>query len=224
MTGAKYWLRIATVLTLGGLLVAGCSRQLGTGDPPETCDDGSPLMCRMVEPDCEAGLQVAIQEGCYRCVDPWICTPPTDEPCAVDEECAWNQYCEPCAAASCPECTDCVAACWPRTATLHLYVSNQSFDIDPVHIRVRLDGEIVVDDDFSVGMQHNWFYYPLLLEPGTYALEIDSITSEATFTQELVIEDEHWAVIDFWYYPPSHYSPTEEQFTFELSDDPIYFM
>ena len=42
------------------------------------------------------------------------------------------------------------------TPNLTLYISNQSFAIDPVDIKVNIDGKPAVRGDFEVGSQHSW--------------------------------------------------------------------
>ena len=46
------------------------------GDSPEACDDGTPLECFLSPPSCDEGLILALQEGCYLCVDPLTCEAP----------------------------------------------------------------------------------------------------------------------------------------------------
>lgn len=43
------------------------------GECRKSCDDGSVLMCRMMVPICPEGTRVAVQNGCYVCVDPETC-------------------------------------------------------------------------------------------------------------------------------------------------------
>jgi hypothetical protein len=40
------------------------------------CDDGGPVLCDMVPPTCPEGTVLAVQGGCYQCVDPETCKPP----------------------------------------------------------------------------------------------------------------------------------------------------
>jgi hypothetical protein len=49
-----------------------------------------------------------------------------------------------------------------------LYVSNQSFAIDPVDINVYFDDTLVVVRDFEVGSQHNWHEFEVVLTPGAH--------------------------------------------------------
>lgn len=60
---------------------------------PRTCDDGLPTMCDAIPPVCEGGLITAAQNGCYACVDPVTCQPPTVSLCSSDAECV-NGYCD----------------------------------------------------------------------------------------------------------------------------------
>ncbi|MDA3864070.1 MAG: hypothetical protein PF689_09425 [Deltaproteobacteria bacterium] len=82
-----------------------------------TCDDGTVPACRMEEPDCETGTILAWQNNCYLCVDPETCQPPNNNnqnnqnECTSDANCETDQYCNPCGASSCPDCTDCIPAC-----------------------------------------------------------------------------------------------------------------
>ena len=104
-----------------------------------------------------------------------------------------------------------------------LHVSNQSFAITPVDIRIQIDGQTVVNGDFDVENQHNWKTFKLALAPGKHVLFVSSTKGEAELVKEFQVEGEQWAVIDFWYYPESHYSPTPRKFSFHLQNTPVYF-
>ncbi len=52
-----------------------------------------------------------------------------------------------------------------------LYVSNQSFYIDPVDIQIWIDGECVVREYFEVGNQHNYRPFVLRLSEGTHCTD-----------------------------------------------------
>jgi len=73
----------------------------GCGYPATcSCDDGSELTCKAMEPDCQNGTTMAIQDGCYACVDPMTCKvvdtpPPPPEPvdtCKDDADCIFTQF------------------------------------------------------------------------------------------------------------------------------------
>ena len=51
-----------------------------------------------------------------------------------------------------------------------LYVSNQSFAIDPVDIIILIDGEPAVDQELYVDGQHNWQKFQFLLLEGKHQI------------------------------------------------------
>jgi len=104
-----------------------------------------------------------------------------------------------------------------------LYVSNQSFAISPVDIQVEIDGEVVIREYFDVANQHNWKAFKLSLSPGQHKLKVSSVKGNAELSKEFDVTDEHWAVVDYWYYPKSHYNPTPKKLTFDIQDTPIRF-
>ncbi len=107
-----------------------------------------------------------------------------------------------------------------------LYVSNQSFAISPVDIKVQIDGDVVVHQNFDVGTQHNWKKFRIALPPGTHSLTATSAKGDATLRQEFAVTGEHWAVVDYWYYPEARggADPTPKQLSFHIQDSPIGFM
>ena len=104
-------------------------------------------------------------------------------------------------------------------STLVLYVSNQSFSDDPVEIRVMIDQDLVVDDDFFVEGQHNWSEYELTLPEGHSKL---IATSGTGVVHEVDLDmpsgGTRWAVLDYWYAPD-----TQREFTFSFHDEPVTF-
>lgn len=106
---------------------------------------------------------------------------------------------------------------------LVLYVSNQSFDLDPVDIAIELDGARVVGQSFEVESQHNWERFVLRVAPGDHTLRAHSVKGDATLTKRFTVEDKHWAVVDFWYSDGKSGTPTDSMFTFSISDRPVGF-
>jgi|GEM_PF-1593826 len=84
------------------------------------------------------------------------------------------------------------------TFPLHLHVSNQSRDIDPVSIQITLDGEVVVDQQFELGDMHNWILFELEVVPGEHELRATAPLAGAEMVETFVVEGECWAVVDFW--------------------------
>jgi len=105
-----------------------------------------------------------------------------------------------------------------------LYVSNQSFEIDPVDIVVAIDGEQIIDEEFAVANQHNWKRFVLRLSPGRHTLTARSSTGDATLETSFDVSDRHWAVLDYWYSSEAYGSPPEPRhFEFMIRDEPIGF-
>ena len=80
---------------------------------PSPCDDGTAWICDSLPPRCEDGGALALQNGCYLCVNPATCRPWGEAGCKTDADCPSGWKCDPCGTASCPACDDCVAACRP---------------------------------------------------------------------------------------------------------------
>ena len=115
------------------------------------------------------------------------------------------------------------------TGNFVLYVSNQSFDVNPVDITVHIDGKKAIEGDFDVKgkriAQHNWIMHRFNLAPGRHRLTAKSKKGEASLQKEFEITDKHWAVIDYWYYPTLRggAGPTPRHFSFSVQDKPIGF-
>jgi hypothetical protein len=107
-------------------------------------------------------------------------------------------------------------------ANLTLYVSNQSFEIDPVDIQVEIDGKLAVSGDFLVEGQHSWHQFPFALSPGEHELRMSS-SAGPTRTEAIVIDDPRYAVINFWFYPEEHYEPYGPEISLDLFDEPPVF-
>ncbi len=108
-----------------------------------------------------------------------------------------------------------------ETGNLQLYVSNQSFDIDPVDIRVELDGDVAVVGDFLVEGQHSWHVFKFEVPEGSVRLDARTIVGEAELTQTFNVTTDRYAVLDYWYYPgdPDH----DRRFSLNLFDEPPLF-
>jgi hypothetical protein len=99
----------------------------------------------------------------------------------------------------------------------HLWVSNQSFDVDPVDIQVYVDDNQVVCDSFRVESQHTWILFELELDRGEHSLRAVGLDGQVEFVETFGVSDEHWGLVMFW---------TEEGrnfFTFGVEDEPILF-
>lgn len=107
-----------------------------------------------------------------------------------------------------------------------LYVSNQSPAIDPVDIKILIDGEVVVEQEFHHGGGHkNWKKLQFSLSKGEYTIYAISLKGEAKLEQQFEVTDKHWAAVGYSYYPlPNQTNElTPRQLNFHMQDEPIYF-
>ena len=92
---------------------SGCNDCVGLcQDSP--CESEDTAECDLDRPACRDGFISIIREGCWLCVDQNTCEPVSRElepSCNSDQDCAIGEYCNQCAAASCPYCDDCIALC-----------------------------------------------------------------------------------------------------------------
>jgi len=81
------------------------------GDCRPKCYDGSVLICDMIPPTCGEYEILAIQNGCWLCVNPATCKPWGEPGCREHKDCQADMICDPCGTSSCYYCDDCVPAC-----------------------------------------------------------------------------------------------------------------
>ncbi len=106
-----------------------------------------------------------------------------------------------------------------KNGNLTLYVSNQSFDITPVDITVRIDGATAVSKSFEVGTQHNEEAFQFTLSNGSHKIDVSSIKGDAKLTKNFEIKGKRWAILDYWYTKKSQYNnESPKGFSFEISD------
>lgn len=91
----------------------------------------------------------------------------------------------------------------PDEDVLVLMISNQSFEDDPVHLAVEIDGLLIADGAFEVGSQHTvTYHYVRGLAPGVHELTVVSDTG-VQFTGSVTVNAgaPRWAFVTYWYYP-----------------------
>ncbi|MCI0694889.1 hypothetical protein L0337_23135 [candidate division KSB1 bacterium] len=104
-----------------------------------------------------------------------------------------------------------------------LYVSNQSSARSTIDIELRLDGKLALKDRFHKDDEHNWQQYKFRLSKGKHVLTAFSKNGQAKIEQEFLIEDNHWAVVNYYY---SHRTKKAVKvyplFTFRMENKPIF--
>jgi hypothetical protein len=99
-----------------------------------------------------------------------------------------------------------------------LNVSNQSFAIDPVDIKIYIDDTLAVNQEFEVKDQHNYWRFRFDISNGEHVLLAKSIKGDAILEQSFSITDSaHWAYLDYWYYTDEElHGPTEKKLVLSI--------
>ncbi len=97
-----------------------------------------------------------------------------------------------------------------------LYVSDQSFDLSPVEIKVYIDDKLVINEDFEVGNQHNWNEFRFKLSPGSHTIK--AVTAEGIILEkDFTIVARTYGVLNYWN------ASSVNKFTFDLHyDQPMF--
>lgn len=108
---------------------------------------------------------------------------------------------------------------------LHLLISNQSFDLDPVDIDVFLDGKHVVTGDFHVNGQHTWVPFDFSVPAGHHTLRVEGVGGDVTLNAGFDMSAETWGVLNFWYYKDAQggAEATPKHFDWTLSPTQPFF-
>jgi hypothetical protein len=107
-----------------------------------------------------------------------------------------------------------------------LYVSNQSFAINPIDIKIYIDDMVAVNEDFDVGIQHTWKPFQFNLPTGTHSIKIESIIGDSILEENFdIIDDKHWALVQYWYYPEKldDENLMPKHFSFDIKNEPYFF-
>jgi hypothetical protein len=107
--------------------------------------------------------------------------------------------------------------------SLHLYVSNQSFDQPTADLLVTVDGEPLFDGEADVEGQHNWMLREADLAPGEHVVEaLERATgTRASQTFDLPEGEERWVVVDYW--NPLGDEGDPPGFTISVHDEQVAF-
>ncbi|MBA3452299.1 MAG: hypothetical protein H0T42_04290 [Deltaproteobacteria bacterium] len=112
----------------------------------------------------------------------------------------------------------------PADPTFSMFVSNQSFDLDPVDIKIKLDDQLAVTGDFVVEGQHTWIKFDFALTPGNHTINVSTgDVADVALQMPFVMDDRKYAVVSFWFYEAGSPEPTPPHFSFQLLDEPPLF-
>ena len=109
-----------------------------------------------------------------------------------------------------------------------LLVSNQSIDINPVDIEIRIDNRLAVHANFdSSGVQpsqHNWESFHFQLENGDHTIVISSEKGEARLEKTFEVNSVHTVTIAYWYDASDHRTKSAKFFTFNIVEGSVGLM
>jgi len=110
----------------------------------------------------------------------------------------------------------------PLLRQLHVYVTNQSPNDDPVHVEVSVDGRVVFDKKMPFAGAHYVDSVSTNLTAGMHTLSVRSKTTKASQTIEFNAESTNWYAISYWYYTTNDmYGPVPRKFEFRKEKGPF---
>jgi hypothetical protein len=105
-----------------------------------------------------------------------------------------------------------------------LFVSNQSSYIDPVDIKVFIDGKLAVNQEFLSKGGHNWIEFQFQLKNGIHKLFSSSTKGNLRKDTLFTLPATPYGDIDFWYYPKSSGSIEFKKMTIFFTEGSPGFM
>ena len=117
-----------------------------------------------------------------------------------------------------------LASAAPAPAATHpftLYVANQSFEVNPIDIKVTVDGATVAAGTFYAGEGSNWRRYVVRLAAGRHVLRALTRKGAAALKREFNVTGPRWAAVAYRNVSPSRGGRTIRHFAFEIRDRPF---
>lgn len=114
----------------------------------------------------------------------------------------------------------------PAINRFTMMIRNRSSAVDPVDIKITLDGRVIVDENFKYGSQIklgdgvevlapglDWKQLPLKLAVGSHQIKVESLRGIATWNADFTTTDkEWWASLEY---------VDGQKFDWELSERPL---
>lgn len=104
---------------------------------------------------------------------------------------------------------------------LTLYVANQSFVVNPVDIKITIDGKVVAAGTFLAGYGRSWRRYDVRLTPGRHILRAMTRKGSAALKREFDVTGPRWAAVAYRNVSPSRGGRTVRHFAFAIRDRPF---
>jgi hypothetical protein len=116
------------------------------------------------------------------------------------------------------------AGAFARDAPFHkltLYVANQSFNVNPVDVKVTIDGVKVAEGIFFAGYGRSWRRYDVRLAPGRHVLRALTRKGGAALKREFTVTGPRWAAVAYRNRLPSYGTGAVRHFAFAIRDRPF---
>ena len=112
-----------------------------------------------------------------------------------------------------------------RNGPVTVYVGNESRLVDPVDIRVEIDGQLIAQGWFGRSRRNPSHFekFTLSLPSGKHQLKVTSVFGKAALTEEFQTSNKHWIAVFYHYRPHSRNAPEPRHFTFDIRDERIMF-
>jgi hypothetical protein len=107
------------------------------------------------------------------------------------------------------------------THLLTLYVANQSFDVNPVDIKVTVDGATVAAGTFYAGEGRRWRRYVVRLAAGRHVLRASTRKGAAALRREFDVAGPRWMAVAYRNVSPSRGGRTIRHFAFAIRAKPF---
>ena len=107
------------------------------------------------------------------------------------------------------------------THPLTLYVANQSFVVNPVDIKITIDGKKVAAGTFLAGEGRSWRRYVVRLAAGRHVLRALTRKGGAALKREFDVTGPRWAAVAYRNVSPSRGGRTIPYFAFAIRDRPF---
>jgi hypothetical protein len=99
-----------------------------------------------------------------------------------------------------------------------LFVRNMSWEVNPVDLKVSIDGQVLMDKDFEHGDGHNYDRLVLRLSPGTHTVVVLSEKGEAVLERPFQVVDKHTLFLDYAYQSEKQGTQRPKHIHFYLCD------
>lgn len=105
---------------------------------------------------------------------------------------------------------------------LVLHISNQSKDIDPVDISIKIDDNEVINKQlYYTSNRSNWKEFRINISTGTHTIRAESKIGKTVFEKEITVAGKHWGVLTYGSEQTDTGTSTPKIFIFEFHDKPI---